>query len=169
MGGISLKGEKAWSVDEQIPPGTYLFRPAPGGLEKDTSQKSDPQIKVNWRVGAGEYTGAERLDWITFNEGAMGRVVQLLEACSIEVPQEDFASYEALRDWALGQLGKDGVQTMGVVRLKESRKDPSKSFPEIVGYKVPSASDVPSDASGFGSGVKVGGGGGAAANDKVPF
>jgi hypothetical protein len=165
--GVSLKGEKAWSVDEQIPPGTYLFRPAPNGLEKDESGNKAPQIKVNWRVAAGEYTGAERLDWVTFTENAMGRVVQLLEACGLEVPQEDFASYEALRDWVLEQLSKDGIQTMGVVRLKESRKDPSKSFPEIVGYKAPSESDIPNDTSGFAKGPNVGGQ--ARDNDKVPF
>lgn len=165
--GASLSGVSAWSVDEQIPPGTYLLQPAPGGVEKDVSTSQHPQIKVNWRVAAGEYRGAERLDWVTFSEKSGGRVVQLLEACAIEIPQQDFASQEELRDWVLEQLLKDGVQAMGVIRMKESRKDPSKEFPEIVGYKRPTQSDLDNDASGFASGPKVNNG---ASGDKgLPF
>jgi hypothetical protein len=171
MGAVNLSGTAAWSVDEQIPPGTYLFRPAPGGVETDESSNGNPQVKINWRVAAGEFTGAERLDWLTFTEAAMGRVVQLLEACAIEVPQADFAGYGELRDWVAEQLRKPETQTMGVVRLKESRKDPSKSFPEIVGYKRPSPSDLDNDASGFTSGPKVGAGanGSGGDRDKLPF
>lgn len=167
--GVSLGGVAAWSVDEQLPPDTYLFRPAPGGVETDESSNGNPQVKINWRVAAGDFTGAERMDWVTFTEAAMGRVVQLLEACGIDTPQNDFAGYAELRDWVAEQLGKDGVQTLGVVRLKESRKDPSKSFPEIVGYKRPSASDVPTDGvAGFGAQPAVNAGAGQA-EERLPF
>lgn len=157
MTAVNLGGVKAWDVSDQLPPGTYIMRPAPDGVERTKSSGDNEQVQVDWRVVAGEYTGAERRDWITFTENAKGRVVQLLEACGIEVPQTDFASYGELADWVAEQLRK-GAVVEAVVRLKPDRKDPSKEWPEIAGYRWPSQSDIDSSAAGFQSGPKVGGG-----------
>lgn len=166
--GISLAGEKAWAVSEQLPPGTYVMRPAPGGVERDQSTGGNEQVKIDWRVAAGEYTGSERRDWVTFTQASMGRVVQLIEACGEQVPQQDFASYGELADWVAGMLKKDnGPLVEAVVRLKPDRKDSSKEWPEIVGYRRPGPeSDVPGSASDVTGGPGVGANGNA---QPLPF
>ena len=140
--GISLGGVAAWSADDQLEPGTYRFTPS--AIEREQSSAGNPQVKVTWSVAAGPYRGSDMKDWITFTEKAMGRVVQVLEAAAIEIPAQEFDSYEQMADWLAGAL--KGRTVDGVVRLKPSRKDPSKEWPEIVGYKRPlEGSDVPTD------------------------
>lgn len=166
--GISLGGVKAWDVSEMLPPDTYLMRPAPGGVERAVSSNGNEQVQVTWRVAYGEFQGAEQRDWVTFTETAMGRVVQLIEACGEQVPQQDFASYADLADWVAGMLKKDGVVTEAVIRLKPGRKDPSKEFPEVIGYRQPT--DLPSGGSGVtGASPKVNGNGNGADAKPLPF
>jgi hypothetical protein len=140
--GISLGGVAAWSAGDQLEPGTYRFIPT--SIEREQSSNGNPQVKVGWSVNAGPYRGSEIRDWITLTERAMGRVVQVLEAAAIDIPAQEFESYEQMADWLAGAL--KGKQVDGVVRLKPDRKDPSKEWPEIVGYKRPlEGSDVPAD------------------------
>lgn len=169
--GISLAGTEAWGVGDRLENGTYLMRPAPGGVERTKSKNENEQVQVNWRVAFGDFTGAEQKDWVTFTETAMGRVVQLIEACGEQVPQQDFASYGELADWVAGML-KKGPAVEAVVRVKPSRTDASKEYPEIIGYRQPT--DLPSGGSGAtGASPKVNGNGngnGAAADAKpLPF
>jgi hypothetical protein len=148
--GISLGGVAAWSADDQLEPGTYRFTPA--SIEREQSSAGNPQVKVEWAVAAGPYRGSAIKDWVTFTEKAMGRVVQILEAAAIDIPAAEFESYEAMADWFAGAL--KGKSVDGLVRLEPSRKDPSKEWPTIKGYKRPlEGSDVPAD--GPSNGVSV--------------
>jgi hypothetical protein len=151
--GISLGGVAAWSADDQLEPGTYRFEPS--SIEREQSSNGNPQVKVEWRVTAGPYRGSEIKDWITLTEKAMGRVVQVLEAAAVEIPAQEFESYEQMADWLAGAL--KGKQVDGVVRLEPSRKDPSKEWPTLKGYKRPAeGSDVPADGPSNAPGVSDG-------------
>lgn len=159
--GVNLSGVEAFSVGERLSNGTYLFKPVE--LEKGVSAGGHPDIRVEWRVDAGDFKGADQKAWITFSPRSGGAIVQLLNACDIPTPQEDFDTMEALRDWVYNQIEKRSPRVLGVVRVKPSRKDPSKEFPEIEGYRKPTASDIP-DGGPVGEGVKVGAG-----NEALPF
>jgi hypothetical protein len=140
--GISLSGVSAWTADDQLEPGTY--RMTAGAIERTESSRGNPQVKVTWGVSAGPYRGAERPDWITVTEPALGRIAQVIEAAGITTPTQEFDSYEQMADWLAGAL--KGATVDAVVRLKPDRKDPTKEWPEIVGYKRPlEGSDVPAD------------------------
>jgi hypothetical protein len=150
--GISLSGVSAWTADDQLEPGTY--RMTAGEITRETSSNQNPQVKVEWSVAAGQYRGAEQRDYITITERALGRVVQVLEAAGIQTPQQEFESYEQMADWLAGAL--KGATVDAVVRLKPDRKDPSKEWPEIVGYKRPlEGSDVPADGPSNGAAVQA--------------
>jgi hypothetical protein len=150
--GIGLGGVSAWSADDQLAPGTYRMKET--GIERTSSSNGNPQVKVTWGVSAGEYRGAERPDWITFTQPALGRIVQVLEAAGIPTPAEEFDSFEAMADWFAGAI--KGATVDAVVRLKPDRKDPSKEWPEIVGYKRPlEGSDVPADGPSTAPGVQT--------------
>lgn len=166
--GINLGGTTAWAVDDRIEPGAYIAKAT--AAERTKSANDNEQIQVDWRIMGGPFKGAEQRDWITFTENAMGRVVQLIEAVGEQVPQQDFASYGELADWVAGVLGKGAVTEM-VIRLEPGRKDPSKEFPKVAGYRKPSPSDIPSDTAGFSGGPSVGNGNGSGGNgnDKLPF
>lgn len=165
--GINLGGTTAWAVDDRIEPGSYVAKSVT--VERMKSSNKNEQVQVDWRVMGGQYKGAEQRDWITFTESAMGRVVQVIEAIGEQVPQQDFASYGELADW-LAEILKKGAVTEMVIRLEPGRKDPSKEFPTIAGYRKPNPSDVPADTSGFSSGPKVNGNGaGADDKSKLPF
>jgi hypothetical protein len=150
--GVSLSGVDAWSADDQLEPGTY--RMVAGATERKDSSNGNPQVQVDWSVTAGPYRGAEQRDWITVTEKAMGRVVQVLEAAAVEIPSTEFESHGALADWLVGAL--KGKTVDAVVRLEPGRKDPSKEWPTIKGYKRPlEGSDVPADGPSGGVTVKA--------------
>jgi hypothetical protein len=150
--GVSLSGVSAWTADDQLEPGTY--RMTAGAIERVQSSNGNPQVKVTWGVSAGPYRGAERPDWVTLTERALGRVAQVIEAAGITAPATEFDSYEAMADWLAGAL--KGATVDAVVRLKPDRKDPSKEWPEIVGYKRPlEGSDVPADGPSNGAAVQA--------------
>ena len=161
----SLAGVEAWRASDELPPGAYVSRPS--NVEPDTSSNNYPQALVDWRVAGGQFTGAEKRDWITFTEGAMGRIVQLIEACGQEVPTEDFKDYGGLRDWVVAMLKKDGIITELVVREEPwvGKDGETRMGTKIKGYrKVGPGSDVPDDVSGFQSGPNV-----AKPKDDLPF
>lgn len=151
--GIGLNNVKAWSDPDQLEPGPYLVQPLEATAEE--SSNKNPQVKVEWRVVGGPFKGAEKADWVTFTEPAMGRVVQLLEACEIALPEADFDSYEAARDWVLAQLKEKQPKVTAIVRNKPDRKGRTnddgsvKEWPEIAGYRKPSEGDLDNDASEF--------------------
>lgn len=152
--GISLSGVEAWRADDRLPPAVYLVRPAT--VERDTSGANNPMVVVDWRVQTGEYKGAEQRDKITLTEPAMGRVVQVLEASGIAVPDTQFDSYEAMADWLAEQIKKANPLVEAVVRDEDwtDRDGNERTSPKVKGYRKPSASDVPSDGIG-GSGPQV--------------
>jgi hypothetical protein len=154
--GVSLTGVEAWRASDELPPGAYVSRPA--NVERDKSSSGNPQVLVDWRVAGGEFKGAEKRDWVTLTEPAMGRIVQLIEACGEQVPQEDFASYDELADWLAGMLKKDSVLTELVVREEPwtGKDGETRMGTKVKGYRRPGpGSDIPSDASEFQSGAKV--------------
>jgi hypothetical protein len=155
MAGITLAGVDAWAAGDQLEAGAYVVRAA--SVERTKSKADNEQIQVDWRVLGGPFKGAEQRDWITFTENAMGRVVQVLQAIGQEVPDTNFASYGELADWVAGVLKKDAV-TEVIIRLEPGQKDPNREFPKVAGYRKPSPSDIPSDASGFTAGPAVAGG-----------
>lgn len=163
--GISLNGVEAWRASDELPPGAYVAKAT--NVEPDKSQAGNPQAVVDWRVAAGEYTGAEKRDWVTITEPAMGRVVQLIEACGQEVPQQDFASFEALRDWLVEMLRKGPAAEM-ILRNETyvGRDGDAREGTKIKGYRRPTTSDIPSDTSEFASGPNVATG---PQKDKLPF
>lgn len=162
MSGISLKGQEAWRVDDQLPPDSYMVVLAE--KERTASSNQNPQVKLTWRVDAGEYRGAEQLDWVTFTDPALGRVVQLLDACGISLPDDNFDSHQLLRDWVDSQLVVGKTRCEAVVRMEPDRNDATKEWPRIKGYRKPmGGSDVPNDTSGFANGAS------AVKNSDVPF
>lgn len=149
--GISLSGTEAWRVDDRLPPASYIAKAAT--VERTKSKQDNPQVQVDWRVLVGEFTGAEQTDWITLTDPAMGRVVMLLEAAGIAVPDTEFENYDAMADWLAKAL--DAAVVEMVIRLKDDRQGrvdertgQVKQWPEIVGYRRPSASDIPGDPVG---------------------
>lgn len=163
----SLAGVQAWKVDDRIPPDTYLM--VLGDLERKDSRKGDPQIVMDWRVAAGEYRGAEQRDWLTlWGDGALGNVVQLLDACEIPVPTEEFPDLGAMADWLAKTVGEFKGRVEAVVRQGDPYTDSEgverEGGPKIVGYRKPGpGSDVDNDSSGFAQGPKT-----AASNGEKP-
>jgi hypothetical protein len=95
-------------------------------------------------------------------ERALGNVAAVLAAAGIETPTQEFESYEQMADWLAGAL--NGATVEAVIRLEPSRKDPSKEWPTIKGYRRPSAgSDVPDN------GQPVNGPGVATDDKPLPF
>jgi hypothetical protein len=164
--GISLNGVSAWTADDQLEPGTY--RMTAGAIERTESSRGNPQVKVTWGVSAGPYRGAERPDWITVTEPALGRIAQVIEAAGIPAPTQEFDTYEQMADWLAGAL--KGATVDAVIRLKPDRKGTVdketgqvKEWPEIVGFKRPlEGSDVPADGPSNAPGVQ-------ADKPKLPF
>jgi hypothetical protein len=152
----SLKGQEAWRVDDQLAPGWYIARAAK--VERSSSSNQNPQVQIDWRVAVGEYQGAEQRDWITLTDPAMGRVVQVLEAAGVEIPDAEFDNYEAMADWLAKALENATVEML--IRLEPGRKDPSKEWPTIKGYRKPAEGDVPSEFGGSAPQVK---------DEKLPF
>jgi hypothetical protein len=164
--GLSLGSDvEAWRVNDQLPPDSYLAAPVTPVTRKD-SKKGDPQIEVDWRVASGDWKGAEQRDWFTFMESTLGGVAQLLEACAIDRPTQEFDSYEQMRDWVADELDK-APRTVMVVRNEADRyqkKDGTwvdTERPKIQGYRRPDEGDLSSDASGFNGAPKV--------KDDAPF
>ena len=147
----SLQGVEAWRADDRLEPGSYIAQAVT--IERAKSKQENPQVKVDWRVAAGEFKGAEQTDWITLTEPAMGRVVQVLEAAGIPTPDTEFESYEKMADWLAKALANVTLEI--VVRLEDDRQgrvDEStgevKQWPAIKGYRQVSNSDVPSNGVG---------------------
>lgn len=169
---VSLKGEKAWQVSDVLPPDTYLFKPET--VVRDQSRNGNEVIRVDWRVVAGNYQGAEKRDNVTVVEASVGRVVQLIEACDQQVPQEDFDSYAELADWVAKMLQDKRPLVEGIVReetyvvsaerRRGSDDSGERTGTKIAGYRKPSQSDLDNDTSGF-KDVNVGNG----QQKKIPF
>ncbi len=163
----SLTGVQAWRVDDRLEPGTYLMTLF--DVERKQSSKNDPQVVMDWRVAAGDFKGAEQRDWMTFwGDGALGNVVQILDACEIAVPEEEFKDFAGMADWFAKVLGAFKGRVEAVVRQGESYTDRDGELreggPKIAGYRRPgSGSDVPEDSSDFAQAPKT------ATDDKAPF
>lgn len=126
----NLNGVEAWRVDDRVPPGSYIVRIKTA--EDGTSSGGHPQVALELQIAAGDFAGAELRDWLTVTESSLGRVVQFLQAFRYPVPEGEF-------DLKVKELV--GRTAEAVVRDKPSRKDPDKTFPEIVGYRLLSGDD----------------------------
>lgn len=142
--GISLSGVESWTPNDQLEPGTYVFRA--GETKYAVSSNGHPQVQIDWAVVAGTYKGAEQRDWVTFTERSLGNVAMVLDAAGVTRPPQEFDDYEAMAYWFAAAI--KGKTVEGIVRLEPSRKDPDKEWPTIKGYRPVTSSDVPSD--GFG-------------------
>lgn len=153
---LSLKEVQPWRADDTLPPGTYVMVLA--SKKTANSSTGNPQLVVDWRVDDGsQWQGAEKPDWITFTEPALGRIVQFLEAAGIPIPQDDFGSMEELRDWVEGKVKVGRTRVEAILREEsyERRNDETGEYETKVsikckGYRRPAAaSDLDNDASGF--------------------
>lgn len=157
----SLSGVEPWRVDDRLPPSTYLAKPK--NLKCGDSSNQNPQIKLDWRVVAGEWQGSEQMDSVTFTDASLGVVAQLLEACAIAIPETEFPNYAAMRDWVVEQLKGEPITNI-VVRLEDDRQgriDEStgevRKWTVVKGYKRPDEGDLSSDASEFNGAPKLAG------------
>lgn len=141
-----LSKTEAWRPSDQLPPGSYLAKVVEAADE--TSKSGNPMIVLDLQVCAGEWSGAEIRDWVTVIESTLGKVVQVLQAFGITIPEGD---WELKVSDLVGKVAEIVVRpdsyTDGGGELKETTK--------VKGYRMaPTGSDVPSDTSGFTNGVK---------------
>lgn len=145
----NLSGVEAWRADDQLPPDTYVMQV----IEAEESQSSagNPQIVLDLRVTAGEWRGAEKRDWVTITESSLGRVVQVLEAFGIEIPEGEF---EFKPSDLVGKTAEVVLREETYVVAPEKRKgsddDGTRTGVKVKGYKpVTPGSDLDNDMSGF--------------------
>lgn len=164
----SLAGVQAWKVDDRLDPGTYLMVLA--DLERKQSKNNDPQLVMDWRVAAGDFKGAEQRDWLTlWGDGALGNVVQLLDACEIPVPEQEFKDFGEMADWLAKTVGAFKGRVEAVVRLGDPYTDNEgverEGGSKIAGYRKPGPGSDVGDDSSFGPTPKANGD----AKQKPPF
>ena len=149
----SLAGVDPFRVDDRLEPGSYLVKPVTPVERKLSKSSKAPQIQVDWRVAAGDWKGAEQREWLTFTDPALGGIVQVIQACGLEVPQTEFPSYEAMRDWLADELDK-GPVTEIVVRNEErtyvdsAGEAKTANGPTIKGHRRPDEAELSSAFNG---------------------
>lgn len=154
----NLQGVEAWRADDQLPPGSYLMKVI--DAKDDTSSSGNPQIVLDLQVVNGDWRGAEKRDWITITEASLGRVVQVLQAFGIPIPEGEFE---------LKVADLIGKQAEVVLRNEAwtGRDGEQRESVKVKGYKpITGDSDVDNDTSGFTNGAAAGA---APANEKLPF
>lgn len=149
----SLAGVEPFRVDDRLEPGSYIAKPVTPVERKKSKSGGDPQIQVDWRVATGDWKGAEQREWITFTDRSLGNVVQVLQACGIEVPDKEFKDLMEMRDWVADELDK-APATEIVVRWEErtyvddSGEAKTVNGPTIKGHRHPADGDLASSFDG---------------------
>lgn len=75
--------KQAWDGESgpKIPPGQYLVDITEA--ERNVNGKNNPQVQVQFTVAEGEQAGATLRGWYVLTEKAIGRVLNLLQACGL--------------------------------------------------------------------------------------
>jgi hypothetical protein len=166
--------EEAWEVStgEWIPVGDHATK-VDSIDGTGTSSGNFPQIEVIVKDGENR----TRKDWINISANTVGKVVQFLKACGVEPPPDEAVDANTYRiDDAWLKANVLGKPVGVIVRERPGRSDPTKNFPEIVGY-VPVSQVASSDMTGPGGQpvqTAMAGAGGAkppqnAIDDSIPF
>ena len=129
---VNLSGVEPWGSAESLPPGDYIMKVCE--VEETTSKNLNPMLVVDMEVAAGDFKGAEHRDWITVTEKSLGRVVGILTAFGIKIPD--------------GEFNLDGKLLVGkraVVTLREEIYDGHAKVRVKAYAAAPDATDVPAD------------------------
>jgi hypothetical protein len=132
----NIKDAEPWGSDDQVPPGVYNARVS--ACDEQMSRNGNPMLVITWRVDAGEWKGAELRDHVTVVEATAGRVVSLLMALGIAIPESGMLAPSTL-------VGKRATI---VVRNDPFRGDDGemRDSSKVKGYRAAdNGSDVPSD------------------------
>lgn len=146
----NLKDVEPWRAGGPPPPGNYIARV--DDAKEGKSSGGHPQVEISWTVAEGEYSGAEIREWLVVLETTRGKVVALLQAVGIDIPDGDFE---------LKVADLVGRHAQIFCRSEPSYKDPDKMVTKVAGYKPAPAQAI---ASGNGSN-----GGSAGSSDDLPF
>jgi hypothetical protein len=120
---MDLQGVEAWRAGT-VPPGTYTCR-----VEDATEGRSSrgyPQLELSWTVLDGEFQDAEIRDWLVVTEKSRGKIVALLQACGMQIPEGEF-------DLPVSDLVGRSAQVM--MRSEPKYDEPEKMVVRAAGYK----------------------------------
>lgn len=87
---------QAWDGEAgpRIPPGDYLVDIT--SAAKTVSGTNKPQVEATFTVAEGEHEGATLKGWYVLTERAIGRLINLLTACGLELDERGGFDVNAL-------------------------------------------------------------------------
>jgi hypothetical protein len=85
---IDLTGVEPWKGGDILPAGGHDVVCVEAG--EGTSSGGHYQLELTWAAYTGEHQGAQLRDWVHVTEQTLGKVVQLLTAVGIPLPQGRF-------------------------------------------------------------------------------
>lgn len=120
---INMNGVKAWEPGAVLSPGTHVVKVTEA--KEEPASTGTPQIVLKMEAVAGDEIGGTISDWMTVTYNSRGRVLMIMQAFQVQVPEGDF-NLEA--SWFVGHHAQI------TVRQEPSRKDPSKTFNSVAAY-----------------------------------
>lgn len=132
---VDLTNVEAWKGGQTLPKGRHLCRCTEA--EDGKSSGGHFELQLVWEAIQGEAEGGRIQDWVQVTDATLGKVVQLMQATGLTIPQGQFSlTAEPFKGRTAYIIVREGTKPDGSPKVEVAAYDPPET---MRGSDVPGA------------------------------